>query len=79
LPQEAKNEMLFALNEVVCINVNDIAANGLSGIEGQCQILMLSIDGVGFLVEGSLVDSVRAGMINHFPKKEQKFYILEGI
>jgi hypothetical protein len=68
LPQEPQNKVLFTLNQVVSINVNHIAANGLSRIESKCQILVLSINCAGFLVEGSLVNGVRARMIDHFPK-----------
>jgi hypothetical protein len=61
--------MLFSLNEVMGINVDNVTTNGLRGIQSQSQIFMLGIDCVGLLVDGSFINGVRTRMIDHFAGK----------
>lgn len=63
--------MLFALNEVMGINVDNVTADSLCGIQRQRQIFMLGIHCIGFFVDGSLVNGVRTRMVDHFPTKER--------
>ena len=66
LPQESENEMLLSLDEIVSVDVDDVAADRLSGVQGQRQVLDLGVDRVGLLVERALVDGVRTRVVDHF-------------
>ena len=61
--------MLFSLNEVMGINIDNVTTNGLCGIQRQGEIFMLGVYCVGLLVDGSFINRVRTRMIDHFAGK----------
>ena len=64
--------MLLSLNEVVCVNVDNVAADGLCGVEGEGEVLNLGINaGTGFLVHSTLIDRLGARMVDNFPREKQ--------
>ena len=64
--------MLLSLDEVVCVNVDDVAADGLGGVEGEGEVLNLGINaGTGFLVHSTLIDRLGARMVDDFPGEKQ--------
>ena len=70
LPEKTKDQMLFAFDEIVRVDVNDVAADWLGRVEGLGQVLNLGVDGVGLLVERALVDRVRTRLVDHFAEIE---------
>lgn len=81
LPEEPKDQMGFAFSQIVCVNVDNVTANRLSRVQGQCQILVLGVECQVLLVDGSFIDRIRAWMIDHFAvqKKIEKKGIKNGI
>ena len=64
--------MLLSLDEVVCVNVDNVAADGLCGVEGEGEVLHLGINaGTGFLVHSTLIDRLGARMVDNFPREKQ--------
>ena len=64
--------MLLSLDEVVCVNVDNVAADGLCGVEGEGEVLNLGINaGTGFLVHSTLIDRLGARMVDNFPREKQ--------
>ncbi len=51
--------MLFAFDEIVSVDVDDVTADRLRRVEGQRQVLVLRVDCARLLVKRALVDRVR--------------------
>ena len=67
--------MLLSLDEVVCVDVDDVTADGLGGVEGQGEVLYLGINaGTRFLVHSSLINRLGARMVDDFPGKIPQSY-----
>ena len=68
LPEEPKHQVLLALDQIVSVDVDDVAADGLGRVEGEGQVLHFGVDaGPGLFVHRALVDRIRAGVIDDFP------------
>lgn len=70
LPEEAQDQMGLALGQVVGVDVDDVAADGLGGDQGEGQILKLPVDGQVLLVDRPLVDRVRAGVVDDLAQQD---------
>lgn len=70
LPQKSQNKVLFSFDQIVSVNVDDVAADRLGWVQSERQVFYLRVDRVGFLVEGAFVDGVRTRMINHFAEAQ---------
>ena len=66
LPKEAEHKVRFAFAQIVSVDIDDIAADGLCRIKSQRQILVHRVDGQVFLVDCSFVDRIRTRMIDDF-------------
>ena len=71
LPQETKDKMWLALHQVLCPDVDDVAADGTGRVEGQGLVL---VDGIGveFAVDGTLVDGTGDGRVDEFAVEWEK-------
>ena len=67
LPHEAEDDVLPALGEDVRVHVDDVAADGLRGGDGQGQVLVrLEQRELRALVDHPWVDRVRHGKVDQF-------------
>ena len=67
LPQEAQDQVLLALDQVVGVDVDHVAADGLGRVEGEGQVLHLGVHaGTGLLVDRALVYRVGARVVDDF-------------
>lgn len=66
--------MRFALGQVVGVDVDDVAADGLRRRQRQGEVLMLCVQGQVLLVDGALVDCVRTRVIYDFTEKNYRHY-----
>jgi hypothetical protein len=71
LPEEAEDEMRFSQDQVISVNVDNVAADGLSRVEGQGKVLVLRVEGQVLDVDGSVVDGVGTGVIDDFAGKRK--------
>lgn len=62
--------MRFAFAQIVSVDVDDVAANRLGRVQGQRQILVHRVDRQVLHIDGSLVDRVRARMIDDFASRD---------
>lgn len=76
--------MGFALSQVVCVNVDNVATDGLSRVQSQSQVLVFGVERQVLLIDGSFVDCIGTRVIDHFTVKENnkntqtiKFKLLE--
>jgi hypothetical protein len=65
LPEQTEDEVLLSFDEIVGVDVDDVAADGLRRVEGQRQVLVLRVHRRRLLVERALVDRVRARVVDH--------------
>lgn len=76
LPQQTEHQMRLALGQIVGIDVDNVAANGLRGDQGKRQVLELTIDGQVLLVNGALIDGVGAGVVDDLAQQDA---VLDGL
>lgn len=69
LPEKTQHQMWLALGQIVGIDVYDVASNRLGGNQGQGQVLKLPVDGEVLLVDRTLIDCVRAGVVDNFAQQ----------
>ena len=59
LPQQAENQMLLSIADVVWPDVDDVTTNGFGASQSELEILELLVDGQRFsFVDGAFVDGV---------------------
>ena len=66
LPEEAEHEVGRALGQVVRVDVDDVAADGLGRGEGERQVLVHPVQREVLLVDRALVDCVRTRVVDDF-------------
>ncbi len=64
--------MRLALGKIMSVDVDDVAADCLGGGEGQSQVLVLGVQGEVLLVDRTLVDGVRARVVDDFARKRHR-------
>lgn len=62
--------MGLSLGEVVGVDVDDVAADGLGGVEGEGEVLPLRVGGQALLVDGALVDGLRDGQVDELAAED---------
>lgn len=67
LPDQPEDEVNLTLHQILCTNVDNVAADGLGRVDTQVLILC-DLEGVevGALVDGSLVNCALDGRVNEF-------------
>lgn len=71
LPQETEDEVRLALGQVVSVDVDDVAADRLRRVQGKRQVLVFRVQRQVSFVDGTLVDRIRARVIDDFAAKNK--------
>ena len=58
--------MGLALGQIVGVNIDDVTADGLGGEEAEREVLVFRVQRQALLVDGALIDCVRAGVVDDF-------------
>ena len=70
MPQQPQDDVLPALRQDVGVHVDDVAADGGGGVDGQGQVLVPLEEGeLGALVDHAGVDGVGDGEVDQFAEE----------
>ena len=58
--------MRLALGQIVGVNIDDVTADGLGREEAEREVLVFRVQRQALLVDGALIDGVRAGVVDDF-------------